>query len=136
MTDPKTSPTIIVYDGDCVFCSRSMGWIARNDTYDRIRFTACTSPTGSRLMREHGLDPLDPSTFLVLMRGEAYQRSEAMLRLVDELDPKVRPLAALRLVPTPVRDAIYGWTARNRRHLMGRDQCPVPSKEMRDRMLP
>lgn len=128
---------IIVYDGDCVFCSRSMAWIARHDHDDRIRFTACTSETGSALMREHGLDPLDPSTFLVLMEGRAYVRSEAMLRLTRVLDRAARPFGVLRLIPAVIRDGIYGWTARNRRRLMGRDgACPVPSPEMRARMLP
>lgn len=127
---------IIVYDGDCVFCSRSMAWIARHDRARRVRFTACTSETGAALMRRHDVDPLDPSTFLVLIGGKAYVRSEAMLRLASVLDPSVRPLAALRLVPPFVRNAVYDWTARNRRSLIRSRECPLPSKEMRERMLP
>lgn len=127
---------IIVYDGDCVFCSRSMAWIARHDRQRRIRFTACTSETGSALMRSHGVDPLDPSTFLVIVGGRAYERSEAMLQLTRVLDRSVRPLGALRLVPAPIRDIVYDWTARNRRRLIRSDSCPVPSRDMLDRMLP
>jgi predicted DCC family thiol-disulfide oxidoreductase YuxK len=127
---------VIVYDGDCVFCSRSMSWIARHDRARRIRFTACTSETGAALMRRHDVDPLDPSTFLVLIDGRPYVRSEAMLRLASVLDPSVRPLAALRLVPPFIRNTIYDWTARNRRSLIRSRECPMPSKEMRERMLP
>lgn len=131
----EPNAVIIVYDGDCLFCSRSMAWIAGHDRARRIRFTACTSETGSRLMREHGVDPLDPSTFLVLKDGRAYQRSEAMLQLTGVLDPSVRPLAALRLVPRPLRDAVYDWTARNRRRIMPTRTCPMPSDAMRERMM-
>jgi predicted DCC family thiol-disulfide oxidoreductase YuxK len=126
----------IVYDGDCLFCSRSMAWIARHDRARRIRYTACTSETGSRLMRQHGIDPSDPSTFLVLKGGKAYVQSEAMLQLATALDPIARPFAALRLVPRPIRDFVYGWTARNRRRLLRSRECPVPTVAMRERMLP
>ena len=87
-------------------------------------------------MRENGVDPLDPSTFLVLKDGKVYERSEAMLQLASILDPAVRPLVGLRLIPTAIRDAIYNWTARNRRRLMANRQCPVPSPEMRERLIP
>ena len=133
---PGGPHAIVVYDGDCVFCSRSMAWIAAHDRARRVRFTACTSETGAALMREHDLDPLDPSTFLVLIDGTPHVRSEAMLRLTKVLDPSVRPLGLLRAVPTPLRDAVYGWTARNRRRLLGSDACPVPSRDMIERMLP
>jgi predicted DCC family thiol-disulfide oxidoreductase YuxK len=137
MTDStEPSQAVIVYDGDCVFCSRSMAWIAAHDARRRVRFTACTSPTGSALMREHGVDPLDPSTFLLLLDGRAYVRSEAMLRIAGVLDPVARPLAALRLVPPPIRNAIYDWTARNRRRLLPNAVCPAPSPDMISRMLP
>lgn len=132
----KTSQiTIIVYDGDCIFCSRSMAWIARHDKARRVRFTSCTSLLGSELMRRHGIDPNNPSTFLVITDGQAFERSEAMLRLAVILDASVRPLLCLRIVPRPLRDVIYDWTARNRRRLI-KGECPVPTQEMRERMLP
>lgn len=135
--DPGNSPSVvIVYDDDCVFCSRSMSWIAAHDSARRVRFTACTSPEGGDLMRRHGVDPLDPNTFLVLIGDVPYVRSEAMLRLTKILDPSVRPFGLLRAVPTPIRDAVYGWTARNRRRIIRSDVCPVPSRDMIDRMLP
>ena len=126
---------LIVYDGSCVFCSRSMSWIAEHDSARRIRFTACTSDVGSVLVLKHAIDPADSSKFLVLIDDVPYVRSEAMLRLVPLLDRRVRPLAALRMVPTPLRDAIYDWTARNRLRLMGRTECPIPSAAMRERII-
>lgn len=132
----ENDKVIIVYDGDCVFCSRSMMWIAKHDKAGRIRFTACTSKMGSELMKQHGIDPLDPSTFLVLIDGKPYKRSEAMLQLTKVLDRTVRPLGALRVVPSPLRNVIYDWTARNRRRLINNQTCPIPSREMIDRMLP
>jgi predicted DCC family thiol-disulfide oxidoreductase YuxK len=125
---------LIVYDGDCIFCSRSMDWIVRHDTYDNIRMTACTSEMGARLMRKHGIDPSDPSTFLVLKNGRAYTRSAAMLELLPLLDKSIQGMKVFRYIPGPVRDMIYNWTARNRRKLV-QGSCPVPTPAMMDRMV-
>jgi predicted DCC family thiol-disulfide oxidoreductase YuxK len=135
VNDDENRKALIVYDGDCVFCSRSMAWIVEHDVHDRIRLTPCTSETGSTLMRTHGIDPDDPSTFLVVIDGRPYVRSAAMLALVPILDRTVRPLSLLRLVPSPLRDAVYGWTARNRRRII-KGECPVPSAAMRSRIIP
>lgn len=134
MTDEHPNRAIIVYDGDCVFCSRSMAWIVAHDADDRIRPTPCTSGTGTRLMAEHGIDPADPSTFLVVIDGRPYTRSAAMLALVPLLDGSAQPLRATRFVPRALRDAIYDFTARNRRRII-RGGCPVPSAAMRARMV-
>jgi len=134
MPDQLPGHALIVYDGACVFCSRSMTWIVAHDAHDRIRLTPCTSDTGSSLMAEHGIDPTDPSTFLVVIDGRPYTRSDAMLALVRLLDRTAQPLRAFRLVPRALRDTVYDFTARNRRRII-RGGCPVPSAAMRARMV-
>jgi len=131
---PIKNHAVIVYDGDCVFCSRSMAWVARHDDMNLVRFTACTSSMGRQLMEERGLDPADPSTFLLILDGQAYVRSEAMLRVVALLDRPARMLGAMRLVPRPVRDVVYDAVARNRRRII-RGKCPVPTSELQSRMI-
>lgn len=132
--EDMTAKALIVYDGDCVFCSRSMAWIVKHDVHRRIALTPCTSETGARTMREHGIDPQDPSTFLVVIDGKAYMQTAAMLALVPLLDQEAQPLRAMAMIPEPLRDIVYDWTARNRRRLI-RGACPVPSAAMRERMV-
>lgn len=131
---PITNHAVIVYDGDCVFCSRSMAWVARHDDMNLVRFTPCTSPLGRRLMEERSIDPADPSTFLLILQGRAYVRSEAMLRVVALLDRPARMLRVMRLVPRPLRDAVYDTVARNRRRIV-RGECPVPTQELQSRLI-
>ena len=130
----RSDKAIIVYDGECVFCSRSMAWIVKHDEHDRIRLTPCTSDIGARLMRQHGIDPADPSTFLVIIEGKPFVQSRAMLELVPLLDSKVQPLRGFGIIPNPLRNVVYNWTARNRRRLI-KGECPVPSAEMTRRMI-
>ena len=131
---PIINHAVIVYDGDCIFCSRSMAWVARHDDMDLVRFTPCTSPLGRSLMEERGIDPADPSTFLLILEGRAYVRSEAMLRVVALLDRPARTLRVMRLVPRPLRDAVYDAVARSRKRIM-RGECPVPTREFQSRLI-
>lgn len=130
----EAGKALIVYDGDCIFCSRSMAWIVKHDVHDNIRLTACTSSLGAQLMRQHGIDPADPSTFLVLTEGKALIQSKAMLALVPLLDTKAQTLRIFGLIPDPLRNIVYDTTARNRRRII-KGECPVPTPEMTRRML-
>jgi len=131
---PIINHAVIVYDGDCIFCSRSMAWVARHDDMNLVRFTPCTSPLGRQLMDERGIDPADPSTFLLILEGQGYVRSDAMLRVVALLDRPARMLGVMRLVPRPLRDAVYDTVARNRRRIV-RGECPMPTRDLQSRMI-
>jgi len=131
---PVINHAVIVYDGDCVFCSRTMSWIARHDDMGIIRFTPCTSTLGKQLMMDRDIDPDDPTTFLLVVEGRGYVRTEAMLRIVALLDRPARVLGLLRIVPTKLRDAVYDIVARNRRRLVS-GACPMPTEDMKRRIL-
>jgi predicted DCC family thiol-disulfide oxidoreductase YuxK len=45
-------------------------------------------------------------------------------------------LYLFKIIPLPVRDAVYDWVARNRYKWFGRQAaCPVPDPEVRERFL-
>jgi predicted DCC family thiol-disulfide oxidoreductase YuxK len=63
-------------------------------------------------------------------------RSDAALAIVAGLGGAWRLVAALRLVPRPIRDALYGFVARRRRRWFGRrDACRVPTAGERELFL-
>lgn len=134
-TAADTRP-VIVFDGMCNLCSRSVAFIIRRDPERRFRFAPMQSEAGARLLQRHGLDPDDVRTLLLVEGGRPYLRSDAWLRVVRRLRGPWRLAAGLRLVPRPVRDWVYGVVARNRYRWFGRrEQCLVPTPEERDRFL-
>ncbi len=87
-------------------------------------------------MREFGLDPDHPETFVFVSEGNALTKSDAALALIDHLKGGWRILRVFRLLPRSVRDWGYGIFARNRYRWFGRyDTCMVPSPEIRDRFI-
>ena len=62
---------VVIFDGVCNLCARSVAFILRHEADPRLRFVPLQSTAGSRLMREIGLDPEDAKTFVLLAGGKA-----------------------------------------------------------------
>lgn len=132
---PNRHP-IVLYDGVCGLCHRTVRFLLRHDREGRLRFAALQSPLARTLLLPHGLsaDALDT---LVLVEGDrASTRSAAVLGAARYLAPPWRYLALFRAVPPPVRDRLYDWVARSRYRWFGRlEACPLPSPSERERFL-
>ncbi|NLG76757.1 MAG: thiol-disulfide oxidoreductase DCC family protein [Xanthomonadaceae bacterium] len=131
------SNSVIVFDGACVLCSRWVSFVLRHDRRGVFRFAAMQSATGHDLLREHGIDPHDPVSFLLLEQGRAYTDTDAIARVLLNFGFLWRSIArSMRIVPRPMRDASYRWLARNRYRFFGRREvCLVPSASDAERFL-
>jgi predicted DCC family thiol-disulfide oxidoreductase YuxK len=127
---------LVLYDGTCGLCSRSVRLILRNDRRGRFRFAALQSDAGRELLRRHGL-PADELDSVVLVEGgRAYTKSRAALRIARGMDRPWPVLRVLAVVPRAVADFMYDRVARNRYRLFGRTEaCMLPPPEVRARFL-
>ena len=92
----------------------------------RFRFTAIQSGYGTRLAQAFGIDPDDPDTNAVIHGGVACFKSDAALTVLSNL-PGWGWARVLRVVPKPLRDAVYNLVARNRYRIFGKyEACFVP----------
>lgn len=129
-------PEVIVFDGVCVLCSRSVQFILARDPQKRYRFAAKQSVSGRMLLRDHGLDPDDPVSLLLFDGTRPWTDSEAVLRIVTRFGAAWRLAALVRILPRPTRDFLYRNLARRRYRWFGkRDSCMLPTPETADRFL-
>lgn len=127
---------IVLYDGVCGFCNRSVQLILRHDRRGRFRFAALQSEVGQALLRRHGLATDDLDTFVLVDDGRAYVRSTGALRVARGLGGAWPLLSALSIFPRPLRDFVYDAIARNRYRIFGKaDACMLPPPEARSRFL-
>ncbi len=125
---------LMVFDGVCNFCSGTVQIVTKMDRDGVIHFASLQSPYGKMLCEENGIDPSDPSTFLFFDRGKPAVKTDAMAAMFARLPPPWKWLNLLRIIPRPLRNAVYDWTARHRYALLGRRAaCMVPSENLRSR---
>ena len=135
-TIPALDGPLVLYDGTCGLCDRSVQLILRHDRRGRFRFAALQSDTGRALLERHGL-PVDALDTVVLVEdGRAWVKSAAALRIARGMDAPWPALRALGIVPRPVRDFFYDRVAKSRYRIFGRvDACMLPPPEVRARFL-
>jgi len=131
---------VIVFDGVCVLCTANARFVLKNDRAGRFRLAAMQDNAGTAIMRHAGLDPLDPTSFIVLDAeqegGRIWMNSDAILHMWSQLGWPWRAGVIFRLVPRFVRDPIYKMIACNRYKWFGkRDECWGPSAEQASRIL-
>lgn len=141
---------LVVFDGYCGLCNRSVRWFLRRDRRDRLRFVAFESPLVAGLLARHGISAAGPgsglgsgpSSILVVRdpdgaKEQLLDRSTGVLAMLAEL-PRPWPAvgAALGWIPRPLRDLGYRLIARWRYRVWGRyESCPLPTAEERGRFL-
>ena len=132
---PDDKP-LVIFDGYCGLCSRTAQFILRHDRAGVFRLLPAQTALGTAIYRHFGLDPVDYETFVVLKDGRAYFASEASLEIFRTLGPPWSLMSLARVVPLPIRDAVYFWIARNRMRVFGRtESCYLPAPEYRNRFL-
>ena len=139
MEIPRDKP-IIVFDGVCVLCTANARFVLENDRAGRFRLAAMQDQAGAEILREVGLDPEDPLSFVILDAendgGHVWIESDAVLHLWSELGWPWRLGAVFRILPRALRDPIYRLIARNRYRWFGkRETCWVPTPEQVGRVL-
>jgi predicted DCC family thiol-disulfide oxidoreductase YuxK len=127
---------LIVFDGECGFCSRDIDFVLRHDKNGLFRFTPAQSPLGTALMRHYGFRTPDYETSLLIKNGRAYARSAGVFEVVAGLGGLWRLCRLFYGVPRFIRDGIYDVVAGNRMKIAGRrDTCRMPTPEERGRFL-
>jgi predicted DCC family thiol-disulfide oxidoreductase YuxK len=87
------------------------------------------SDLGRRLLAQHGYDPDDPLTFVVLDGARCLTQSDAWIHLIAAAGSGWRLIQAARVVPRAWRDSVYRLIARNRYRWFGRRQvCYLPQR--------
>lgn len=86
-------------------------------------------------MRENGISSVDPNSFLLISKGQAFVKSDAVFEVLSYLGPW-RILRVLRFLPRSFRNTAYDLIAQNRYKWFGRrDTCFLPTAEVRTKFL-
>ncbi len=132
-------PPRLLFDAPCHLCQSSVRFIRRWQKKPVFTFLPLQSEEARKLLA-NCLDTADDErlateiakllqksekeaqTLVLIENGHCYLRSDAALRIAKYLRFPCSLLAALRIIPRPLRDAAYDFVARNRYRWFGRDE--------------
>jgi len=132
---------LVLYDGECGFCSAWVQFILGRDELGLFHFAALQSAAAAAELEPFGGRPADLTTFYVIedfrgARPKLHSRTSAVLLVTRALGWPWRVGTALRLLPRAWRDAAYDLIARNRHRLPGAPtECLLPTPEQQRRFL-
>ncbi len=127
---------IIVFDGQCVFCSAWARLVLRFDRKGVFRLLPAETPLGAALYRHYGLDPSNYETNILIEGGVARFRADGSMRMASLLGLPWALANVFRILPGRLADALYDLVAKNRYRLFGRsDLCYLPDARYADRVL-
>ncbi len=127
---------IILFDGVCNLCHYWVTFVIHSDRNKVLRFASLQSETGQTLLKQYHIPADKLSTVVFLDNGKVYTHSSAALRICKYLKGVYRLFYALRIIPKPLRDALYHLIARNRYAWFGKSAtCLLPTTDVQDRFI-
>ncbi len=127
---------VLLYDGDCGLCTRSVQFVLDHNGANSISFATLQSSIAAELCEPFDIDTTDLSSLVFIDAGKSYRMSDASAQIATHLDRPWSLGAYLRFVPRVVRDAGYRLVAGNRTRLgFSKDACRIPTPAERARFL-
>lgn len=130
------SRPVVYYDGLCGLCDGFVRFVVARDRLSRYRF----APLQGETARANLSPELTGETLRTVILDDNHAirvKSDAALAILEGLEHGWGMVRVFRIVPRPIRDAIYGFIARHRFRWFGRlEACRAPTREERDRFLP
>jgi predicted DCC family thiol-disulfide oxidoreductase YuxK len=127
---------VLLFDGVCTLCNSSVRWLIAQDRRQVFRFAALESAAAARLLAAAGASGDGLDSVVLVARARVWTRSAAAIEVLCRLGFPWSLAAVARVLPRPIRDALYDLVARHRYAWFGReDRCLLPTPELKARFL-
>jgi predicted DCC family thiol-disulfide oxidoreductase YuxK len=127
---------IILFDGFCNFCNRTVNIILKYDKGAHFKLAASQSIAGINILQEFKLDQKAFASVILIENEKVYTKTDAVIQIAIHLTGWPRLFTGLKIIPKPLRDFGYDVIAKNRYILFGkRETCRIPEASERNRFL-
>jgi len=130
---------VLLIDGVCSLCEGATRFILDHEREDAppLHFGSLQDDAAAPLLEVSGLPPGYLEGVVLVGTEETWTGSDAALQLMTRLhDPWPALARGLRVVPRPLREAVYRLVAKHRYRLFGtKDVCGLPTPAERRRFL-
>jgi len=135
--EPIPAGPVMLYDGGCGLCAKSVRWILHHERDHAILFAPLQGTTAAAMRAKFPRIPEQLSSVVYYDGERVHLRSKAFLYITKHLRGPWRWLHAFRWWPAVLGDIGYRIVAALRYRMFGKaDTCEIPSPEHRARFLP
>ena len=128
---------IILYDGVCNLCNRSVQYMIQRDKNDEFRYASLQGEVGRKLVAERQIDTSKVDSIILIDPGVAYYvKSDAIMEIAKSIGGIWSVFTVFQWVPTRLRNIVYDLVAQYRYRWFGKlDQCMIPTPELKTKFL-
>lgn len=124
---PNQSKQIVLYDGNCGLCSRSVRFIRRRDRKNVLEYHPLQAYEGPETAGLNHLNLSSPDSVIFISNGRLFDRSDAALQILISLGGIYRLSAIFLIIPVKLRNLVYDFIARNRhKWFKSEASCQLP----------
>jgi predicted DCC family thiol-disulfide oxidoreductase YuxK len=133
MSDEKK---IILFDGVCNLCSKSVQFIISRDKKELFLFGSLQGKAAQAYGKKFNITFNMINSFILIDQNNIYTRSSAALRVLKYLGNGWQLFYAFIIVPKLLRDGIYNLIANNRYKWFGKkEECWLPTPAWKEKFL-
>lgn len=127
---------LVLFDGICNLCNRSVQFIIKNDKKQQFLFASLQGNKGQEILKNFNLPTSQLHSFVLVDNKKVYTQSAAALRIANILGGGWKLFYGLMIIPPFIRNGVYKWIARNRYKWFGKkDDCMIPTPDVKERFL-
>jgi predicted DCC family thiol-disulfide oxidoreductase YuxK len=128
---------IILFDGVCNLCNKSVLKVIRHDKKNDFVFCALQSETGAKIIQELQVDILKMDTIILYENPNSYYfKSTAVLKIMNSFGGLWCLTQIFRVFPEVFINVIYDFIAKNRYRWFGqKESCMLPTTELNEKFL-
>lgn len=133
--------SLVLFDGVCCMCDRTVQIFLSEDHAAVLSFAPLQGKTAAKIIKSHAeISPEVKSIVFIKNYGASdetvYQKSDAVLQILNHLGGFWRVVSWLRIVPRFLRNAVYDWIAGLRYQLFGKNAvCMIALPVYKNRFL-
>ncbi|QTV05564.1 thiol-disulfide oxidoreductase DCC family protein [Faecalibacter bovis] len=126
---------VVIYDGDCGFCSFWVQWLLNKDKNNILKFASLQGSYGQEFLKKNNLNTTDFDTiYYHKEEGIFYDKSNAILEILSSLGGLYSLMKVFKIIPRFIRDEVYMLVSKNRKKF-AQNNCLLPSPSQRSQFL-
>ena len=127
---------IIFFDGVCNLCNGFVQFVIERDPEGYFQFSSLQSEAAKPYLQRCNISGEQLSSVVLIENETCYTQSTAALRILKKLGSGWTFFYAAIIFSKFLRDAVYGFIARNRYRWFGKQEaCWLPTPELKSRFL-